>query len=253
MNYPKLSGKFTEEDYLKLSEFAKNYDHSQFFNEIKDKFNWIFDKDDMDYIALYLQICIKTSRPLYLHGYVISSALYDYIKKNPEIENLTILETGTARGFADVVMAKVLKENNVKGKIHTIDWTDKISNCILKPGNVTIPTHEVLEKWSEYRDNYINFLKGDSKSILKKLDIGRIHFAFLDGAHKYDDLMRELNFVESNQESGDIIICDDYTINQFPEICKAVDTFLRTDKYEHQIFFGKDGVKERGYVYMKRK
>ena len=110
-----------------------------------------------------------------------------------------------------------------------------------------------MEKWSEYRDNYINFLNGDSKSILKKLDIGRIHFAFLDGAHHFEDLMRELKFVERNQESGDIIICDDYTIKQFPEICKAVDTFLKTDKYEHQIFFGKDGVRERGYVYMKRK
>lgn len=253
MKFPKLSGKYTVDDYLKLSEFAKNYDHSSFFTELSKSFDWTFDKDDMDYIALYLQICIKDSRPLYLHGYVVSSSLYDYIKKNPEIENFTILETGTARGFADVVMAKVLKENNVKGKIHTIDWTDTISNCILKPGNGKLSTHDVLEKWSEYRDNYINFIKGDSKTILKNLDIGRIHFAFLDGAHKYNELMRELNYVERYQKSGDIIICDDYTIEQFPDICKAIDTFLKTDKYEYKIFYGDDGKKRRGYVYMKRK
>ena len=31
----KLSGLKNKEDYLKLSEFAKKYDHSKFFSEIK--------------------------------------------------------------------------------------------------------------------------------------------------------------------------------------------------------------------------
>ena len=70
--------------------------------------------------------------------------------------------------------------------------------------------------------------------------IDRIHFAFLDGAHFYKDLKNELEFTESKQQSGDIIVCDDYTKTQFPEICKAIDEFLLKNKYESKIFYGND-------------
>ena len=253
----KLTNNKNKEDYLKLSEFAKKYDHSIFFKEIKDFFNWIYDKNDMDYIALYLQICVKESLPLYLHGYVVSSALYQYIQNNKNLNNITILETGTARGFADIVMSKVLKQNNIVGKIHTIDClghTDKIKwNCIDAPNDMEISRYDILERWSELRDNYINFITGNSKKILQNLNIGRIHFAFLDGAHYYQELTDELNYVEKNQQSGDIIICDDYTITQFPEICQAIDNFLKSNKYTYKIFYGDDGTKKRGYVYMIKK
>lgn len=253
----KLSNNKNRDDYLKLSEFAKNYDHSIFFNEIQDFFNYTYDKNDMDYIALHLQICVKESLPLYLHGYVVSSALYQYIKKNKDLNNITILETGTARGFADIVMATILKQNNIEGKIHTIDWlghTDKIKwNSIDAPNDMEISRHDILKRWSELRDNYINFITGDSKKILKNLNIGRINFAFLDGAHYYQELTDELNYVEINQKSGDIIICDDYTITQFPEICQAIDNFLKLQKYNYKIFYGNDDTKKRGYVYMIKK
>ena len=253
----KLSGLKNKEDYLKLSEFAKKYDHSKFLSEIKDFFSWIYDKDDMDNIGLYLQICVKDSRPLYLHGYVVSSALHQYIQNNKNLNNITILETGTGRGFADIVMSKVLKQNNILGKIHTIDCLGHKNNvkwnCIDAPNDKEISRYNILNQWSELRDNYINFITGDSNKILQNLDIGRIHFAFLDGAHHYKELTAELNYVQQNQQTGDIIICDDYTITQFPEICKAIDNFLNSNKYEYKIFYGNDGTKKRGYVYMKKK
>lgn len=257
MEFPKLSGKKNKEDYLKLSEYAKKYDHSKFLNEVNDFFGYMYDKDDMDNIGLYLQICVKKSRPLYLHGYVISSALQQYILNNKDITYLNILETGTARGFSSIVMANILKNNNIRGKINTIDWIghqDEVKwNCIDAPENKKISRHRILDKWSDLRDNYINFITGDSNKILKKLDIERIHFAFLDGAHFFKELTNELNFVEKNQKSGDIIVCDDYTQKQFPDICKAIDKFLENKKYEHKIFYGDDGTKKRGYVFMKRK
>lgn len=256
MEFPKLSGRKDKEDYLKLSEYAKKYDHSKFLNEINDFFGYLYNKEDMDYIALYLQICVKPSRPMYLHGYVVSSALHQYIHQNKSTEPLTILETGTARGFADIIMAKVLKQNNIKGKIHTVDCLghiDKIQwNCIDAPNDKKISRHDILERWNDERDNYIKFLTGDSKKILNTLDIGRIHFAFLDGAHYYKELTYELNYIEKNQQLGDIIICDDYAITQFPEICKAIDNFLSNNKYESKIFYGDDGTKKRGYVFMKK-
>ena len=58
---------------------------------------------------------------------------------------------------------------------------------------------------------------------------------------------------ESKQQTGDVIVCDDYTITQFPGICKAIDEFLAKGKYDSKIFYGNDGKKNRGYVYMVKK
>jgi len=244
-------------EYKKLFNYARNCDHSKFLNKIKNDFEFLNDKKEIDNFALHLQICIKESKPLYLHGYVISSALNKYINDNKEINNFIILETGTARGFSALVMANILKKNNVNGKVYTIDrlsHKDKVYwNCIDDHDNDAPKSrHQLLDRWADLRDNYCDFLTGDSNSIISNLNLDRIHFAFLDGAHFYKDLINELNFVEKKQIKGDIIVCDDYTINQFPEICKAIDEFLKRGLYNHTIYFGEDGVKKRGYVYMKR-
>ena len=34
---------------------------------------------------------------MYLHGYVVSSALHQYIQNSKNLEKITILETGTAQ------------------------------------------------------------------------------------------------------------------------------------------------------------
>jgi len=239
--------------YLKLGKFAREYNHSKTIEEINNYFGWIFDKKEMDYIGLKLQISIKASLPMYLHGYVISSALYKYLNNN-ERDNITILETGTARGFSSLILAKIMNLLNKKGVIHTIDMNsnrEKIYNCLLSAHlGRKVSVNECLKEWEPLVNQYIKFHIGDSKKLLNNLNLERINFAFLDGAHYYEDVKRELEYVNSRQMKGDIIICDDYTKKQFPEICKAIDEFLENNDYNSKIFYGNDGIKMRGYVYM---
>ncbi len=246
---------YTENYYYQLSIFAKTFDYGTILNDLMSFFGYLHNKDEMDDIGLKLQVCVKQSKPMYLHGYVISSALYQYLVQT-KLTDITILETGTARGFSSVVMAKVMELHEINGTIHTLDYVDKFDNC-LKSAQLkrTVTLEECIQEWQQLVDKYIIFEKGDSNAKLLELEskLLRIHFAFLDGAHHYNDLTNELNFVEKRQQIGDIIVCDDYTINQYPEICKAVDDFLTNGKYENKIFFGDDGVKKRGYVYMRKK
>lgn len=246
---------YQKNDYYKLSEFAKNFNYGVILDELKEYFNYLQDKNEIDDIALKLQICIKNSKPMYLHGYVITSALYKYLNDN-NYDNITILETGTARGFSSICMAKILEKLNKTGNIYTIDCVNKFNNC-LKSAELRreITINECVEEWKGLVDKYINFINGDSNKELITLDkkIDRINFAFLDGAHYYKDLKNELEFTQSKQQVGDIIVCDDYTKSQYPEICKAVDEFLNTYNYESKIFYGNDGTKKRGYVYMIKK
>lgn len=248
----------TKKEYLQIYEYAKNYDHSKTLDEIKEYFNYLHDKFEIDYFALYLQICIKKSRPMYLHGYIVSSALQKYIISNPNIEYFNLFETGTARGFSALIMAHILSKNNKKGIINTIDKIghhEKLYwNCI-EDHTTDAPKsrYQILERWKDLRDNYCNFITGESNEIIKNFKNDRIHFAFLDGAHYYQNLKNELEFCEKNQQSGDIIICDDYTKSQFPEIFKAINEFIEKKTYDNKIFFGDDGIKKRGYVYMIKK
>lgn len=246
--------KYTTQQYIDLGNFAKEYDHSKTINEISEYFNYIYNKDEMDYIGLQLQICVKQSRPMYLHGYLLTSALEHYIKNN-SIKELTILETGTARGFSALVMAKILEMNNIKGIIHTIDIlshnTPIFDNCLKASKlNKNISRQECLEEWQNVVEKYITFHSGDTRIILNNLNFSRINFAFLDAQHNYENVKQELNFVKDRQLKGDIIVCDDYTITQYPSICKAIDEFLVKKLYDYKIFYGDDGTKKRGYVYM---
>jgi len=240
--------------YIELSEIAKNIDHSVVLNEIKEFFGWIYNTDEMDNIGLILQIVVKHSKPMYLHGYVISSALHNFLKNQ---NNITILETGTARGFSSIIMANVLQYNNSNGIIHTIDYIEHdkpiFDNTIIAAQKKrAVSRIECTEKWKDVSNKFIKFHTGDSLKLLNSFELDRIHFAFLDGSHLYKDIAFELEWVKKRQQSGDVIICDDYTLSQYPEICKAVNNFLDEKLYYSKIFYGNDGTKKRGYVYMKK-
>lgn len=249
------------EVYFKLSEKAKKMDHSLTLNQISNDFGYLIDKNLIDELGLKLQIVDKGpngSKPMYIHGYVITSALYKYIQENSNLDFINILETGTARGFSSVIMSMILKQNNKKGIVHTFDLVShdkpEFDNCLkAKQLKKKLSRKQILEEWNDLVNEYIVFHTGDSKKEMNKLNLDRIHFAFLDGHHDYSYVMFELEYVSSRQISGDIITCDDYTSSQFPTIVKAIDDFVKRGTYTFKVYYGNDGTKKRGYVCLVKK
>ena len=149
------------------------------------------------------------------------------------------------------MMSKILHKFSADGQIITLDRYNTFNNCLLSSKlQKTVTIHECLHEWKHLKDRYIKLMNGDSNKIINKLDnnIKRINFAFLDGAHYYKDLKHELDLTEKKQQTGDIIVCDDYTKTQFPEIVKSIDEFLESGEYESKIFYSYDGTKKRDYV-----
>jgi len=195
------------------------------------------EKGWLDKLALHTQIVVKNSPLCYQHGRILYSALSTYLEKKPQ-QNITIYETGTARGFSSVVMTKALTDENASGKILTFDvlphnipmYWNCIDDCERQKSRA-----EILEPWRELIENHVLFFEGDSFINLQAVQTERIHFAFLDGAHSYRDVNFEFKTVATRQREGDVIVFDDYNSKQFPGLVRAVDEGCRIWGYTKRI------------------
>lgn len=250
-----------KETYIKLWDETKSQQYKE-IDDFENEKKIAIDKNWLDDLALHTQIVIKDSNLCYQHGRVLYTALRDYmtfVKKqwndSQVLDNarmVTILETGTARGFSATVMAKALNDEETCGKIITLDLlphnVKMYWNCI--DDNDGIKTRqELLAPWKNLIDPYIIFMENDSRIGISRTAMGRINFAFLDGAHTYDDIIIEFNMVQQQQEQGDVIVFDDYNPGLFPGIVKGVDVGCEKWGYSKVVIKSRD---DRAYVIAKK-
>ena len=81
----------------------------------------------------------------------------------------------------------------------------------------------------KYKNNF-SLIKGNSNDILKKIDMSKIDYVFLDGGHDYSTVINDLNCCKEVIENNGTILCDDYDLSYAPGVRKAIDEF--TSKYE---------------------
>ena len=83
----------------------------------------------------------------------------------------------------------------------------------------------------------IEIFKGDSKSILPKIDLSEINYVFLDGGHSYETVINDLNNCKIIVENNGVILCDDYDLSYAPGVKKAIDEFVTKEQYDIKILF----------------
>lgn len=234
------------EKYLQIWNDAKQKKY-----EIVDNFeknhNFKIDEDWYHKLALQTQVVIKKSEIVYVHGRLLYASLSEYLQKK-EISNPTIIETGTARSFSALCMAKALNDAKKAGKILTFDVLPNNKkmywNCIADhQGKKT--RLELLENYRPLVDKYIVYLQGNTKIQLPKIQASRVHFAFLDSSHTYYNLMAEFLAIKNKQQKGDIIFFDDYTPKMFPGVVKAVNEICEKYNYSKKVIKISDA---RAYV-----
>tara|TARA_Y100000992_G_scaffold152702_1_gene101825 strand:- start:487 stop:1125 length:639 start_codon:yes stop_codon:yes gene_type:complete len=88
---------------------------------------------------------------------------------------------------------------------------------------------------SKFKDN-VHLIKGNSNIILKKIDMSKIDFVFLDGGHAYDTVKNDLNCCLEVINSSGTVLCDDYNLGaQAPEVKIAIDEFVKTNNFKCEI------------------
>ena len=95
----------------------------------------------------------------------------------------------------------------------------------------------VQDLLSKFKNN-IDLIKGNSNSVLKKIDMSKIDYVFLDGGHAYQTVKNDLeNCIEVVRSNG-TILCDDYNLGaQAPEVKIAIDEFVKKYNFKCKILW----------------
>ena len=88
----------------------------------------------------------------------------------------------------------------------------------------------VEELLSKFKDN-ISLIKGNSNSLLKKMDMSKIDYVFLDGGHDYPTVINDLNNSIDVINNDGTILCDDYDLSYAPGVKKAIDEFTLKNNF----------------------
>ncbi len=105
-------------------------------------------------------------------------------------------------------------------------------NYIKKQNPYSIEAVEDLLK--KFKNN-VSLIKGNSNTILKKIDMSKIEYVFLDGGHDYLTVMNDLDCCNEVLINNGIILCDDYDLSYAPGVKQAIDEFTRANKLKCQI------------------
>jgi hypothetical protein len=151
----------SREKYLNIWEAARAKQYPE-IDAYEDSQGFRIDNDWFQELALLTQVGIKQSEICYQHGRVLYSTLASYITRNRP-RNLNILETGTARGFSCLCMAKALYDQEQPGKIVTFDVlphdTAMYWNCIADAEGPNSQS-DLLSHYQSLLEDFVIFQRG---------------------------------------------------------------------------------------------
>jgi len=121
---------------------------------------------------------------------------------------------------------EIIPNTKFKNPLKTIyfDYIKKINPYSIEA------VQDLLKKFG----NNVSLIKGNSNIILKKIDMTKIDYVFLDGGHDYLTVMNDLNCCIEVINNNGVILCDDYDLTYAPGVKQAIDKFVIENKFKCQ-------------------
>ena len=241
----------TAEDYVRLFNEARKREFEETLM-IEDRVGYSLPETWLSELALHTQVVLKESRLNWQHGRLLYAFLREYLEgRRGERDPVTILETGTARGFSSVCMGKAIVDSESSAVILTIDSIPHDErmfwNC-LDDFEGKKSRRELLSRWPQELSRVV-FLQLRTPEGLARIGQNRVGFAFLDAQHTYQSVMAEFTYVEARQQPGDVVFFDDVTQGTFDGVVRAVKAIEEAGTYEVE-YLGRQN--ERGYAIARR-
>ena len=158
--------------------------------------------------------------------HVINNGEFKYIG----IDLFSLDKTDTYEGWIDGTNEVIpgTEQNNIIKKIYF--------NYILKsePYSLRAVTH-LLKKF----EKNVNLIKDDSNLALKKIDMSKIDYVFLDGGHSYETVKNDLELSKLVIKNNGTILCDDYNLHFAPGVKKAIDEFVVNNDFKFEFLLNR--------------
>ena len=171
-------------------------------------------------------------------------------KKKPKF----FLEIGvfhgvTARNVCELLF-KIHKGDFKYIGLDLFEKNDENKSEIIPNTNFSNPLKQIYFKFIKKQDPYtieavedllINFkknihlIKGNSNSVLKKIDMTKIDYVFLDGGHDYETVKNDLQNCSEVIENNGTILCDDYNLSYAPGVKQAINEYVKKKNYKCEI------------------
>ena len=92
----------------------------------------------------------------------------------------------------------------------------------------------VKDLLKKFKDN-VHLIKGNSNKVLKKIDMAKIDYVFLDGGHDYETVKNDLNCCLEVLNKSGTVLCDDYNLGSAPGVKKAINEFINLNDLKCEI------------------
>ncbi len=171
-------------------------------------------------------------------------------KKNPKI----FLEVGVFHGVTARNVCELLFELNGNNfqyiGLDLFEKSDENKSEIIPNTNFSNPFKQIYFKYIKRQDPYsieavedllkkfqnnIHLIKGNSNSVLKKIDMTKVDYVFLDGGHDYNTVKNDLDCCSEVINNDGTVLCDDYNLSYAPGVKKAIDEYVENNNYKCEI------------------
>ena len=171
-----------------------------------------------------------------------------------EIENKKpkfFLEVGVFHGVTGrnvcELLSRIHNENFKYIGIDLFENNDENKDEVIPSVNFSNPLKQLYFKYIKRQNPYsleavkdllkkfeknIELIKGNSNEILRKVDMSKIDYVFLDGGHDYETVKNDLENCKSVINNNGTVLCDDYNLSYAPGVKKAIDEFLKNYNFK---------------------
>ena len=192
--------------YFRKTSLKQKSDGAFFLEEIKRKKPKFFLEVGVFHGVTARNVCELLFE---IHNHDFKYIGLDLFKKNQENESEIIPNTNFSNPFKQIYFKYIKRQDP-----YTIEAVE-----------------DLLKKFKEN----IHLIKGNSNTVLKKIDMSKIDYVFLDGGHDYETVKNDLNCCSEVVDNNGTILCDDYNLSYAPGVKKAIDEFVKVKNYRFEI------------------
>ena len=193
--------------YFRKTSLKQKGDGDFFLNEVKSKKPKFFLEIGVFHRVTARNVCELLSN---IHGNDYKYVGLDLFEENDENKNEIIPNTTFSSNPVKQFYYKYIKRQNP----YSLEAVE-----------------ELLGKFK----NNIHLIKGNSNKVLKKIDMSKIDYVFLDGGHEYNTVLNDLNCCFDVINNNGTVLCDDYNFGHLPDVKNAIDEFVKKNNLNCQI------------------